>query len=76
MTLRDNDLRSGANRGRLSLAPQKRWDVNDPEALAVVLDERTRIQEQFNADGGQVSLADLIVLCRAVNIEQAALAAG
>ncbi|MCA8990262.1 MAG: catalase-peroxidase, partial [Planctomycetaceae bacterium] len=37
-TFRGSDKRGGANGGRLRLAPQKDWEVNQPEQLAKVLD--------------------------------------
>jgi catalase-peroxidase len=76
---RGSDMRGGANGGRIRLAPQKDWAVNEPEELEEVLDELEDIQEDFNAaqsDGTQVSLADLVVLGGAAAIEQAAREAG
>ncbi len=76
VTFRDTDLRGGANGARLALAPQKDWDVNDPAALATVLDALQNIQTEFNEGPRSVSLADLIVLGGAVAIEDAAASAG
>ena len=41
-TYRGSDHRGGANGGRIRLAPQKDWDVNEPERLAKVLGGATR----------------------------------
>ena len=74
-TFRGTDKRGGANGARIRLAPQKDWAVNDPAALAAVLQALEKIQQDFNASqagGKQVSLADLIVLGGAAAVEQAA----
>ena len=70
-TYRGSDHRGGANGGRLRLAPQKDWEVNDPARLAKVL----KVYEDIAA-GSNASVADLIVLGGSVGIEQAAKAAG
>lgn len=78
-TYRDSDKRGGANGGRLRLAPQKDWEVNNPGALAKALDTLASIQEEFNSNasgGKKVSMADLIVLAGCAGIEQAAKNAG
>jgi catalase-peroxidase len=78
-TFRGSDKRGGANGGRIRLAPQKDWDVNEPARLAVVLKTLEGIQSDFNAapsGGKKVSLADLIVLAGCVGVEQAAKNAG
>jgi catalase-peroxidase len=78
-TFRGSDKRGGANGGRIRLAPQKDWAVNEPAKLARVLDALERVQREFNVaqtDGTKVSLADLIVLGGAAAIEQAARDAG
>ena len=78
-TFRGTDMRGGANGARIRLAPQKDWDVNDPEELENVLTQLEQIQKDFNRaqqGGKQVSLADVIVLGGAAAIEQAAEAAG
>ena len=74
-TYRGSDKRGGANGARIRLAPQKDWEVNQPERLAKVLDKLTAIQTSFNnaqTAGKRVSLADLIVLGGCAAIEQAA----
>lgn len=74
-SFRGTDLRGGANGGRLQLAPQKDWAVNEPKALAKVLKKLEGVQKDFNRQhkgGKQVSMADLIVLGGAAAIEQAA----
>ncbi len=78
-TFRGSDKRGGANGARIRLAPQKNWEVNEPEQLATVLETLEGIQEDFNSarsDGTQVSLADLIVLGGCAAVEQAAQDAG
>jgi catalase-peroxidase len=72
VTYRGSDHRGGANGGRIRLAPQKDWDVNEPAELARVL----KIYEAIAAEAGNVSIADLIVLGGSVGIERAAKAAG
>ena len=74
-SFRNTDMRGGANGGRLALAPQKDWPVNDPKQLAKVLAKLEKVQQQFNknAKGGkQVSLADVIVLGGNAAVEKAA----
>lgn len=78
-TYRGSDMRGGANGARLRLAPQRNWDVNEPERLNKVLEEILIVQTAFNHDapnGKRVSLADLIVLAGAAGIEAAAARAG
>ncbi|MEY3394696.1 MAG: hypothetical protein RL346_932 [Verrucomicrobiota bacterium] len=78
-TFRGSDKRGGANGGRLRLAPQRFWQVNNPAQLGKVLDVLEGIQKEFNASaahGKQVSIADLIVLGGCAAIEQAAKNAG
>lgn len=73
VTYRGSDHRGGANGGRLRLAPQKDWDVNEPARLARVL----KVYEDVKAASGlNVSIADLIVLGGVVGVERAARAAG
>jgi len=74
-TFRGSDKRGGANGGRLRLAPQKDWPVNQPAQLAKVLTTLAGIQAAFNGEqqsGKKVSLADLIVLAGSAGVEQAA----
>ena len=74
---RHSDKRGGANGARIRLDPQRSWAVNDPAALAVVLQTLEGIATEFNGAGGNtVSVADLIVLAGGVGIEMAAKAAG
>ncbi len=78
-TFRGSDLRGGANGARIGLAPQKDWEVNQPEQLARVLATLEGLQQEFNsvhANGKGVSLADLIVLGGCAAVEQAAKDAG
>lgn len=78
-TFRGSDKRGGANGGRIRLAPQKDWEVNQPAELATVLQKLEEIQREFNhASGGgkKVSMADLIVLGGGAAIEAAAKKAG
>jgi catalase-peroxidase len=78
-TFRGTDKRGGANGGRIRLAPQKYWEVNQPVELSKVLGVLETIQKDFNgaqAGGKKVSLADLIVLGGCAAVEAAAKAAG
>ena len=78
-TFRGSDKRGGANGARIRLAPQKDWEVNQPQQLAVVLETLEGIRMAFNSvqkNGQMVSMADLIVLGGAAAIEQAAKKAG
>jgi len=74
-TFRGSDMRGGANGARVRLAPQKDWQVNQPEQLAKVIAVLQEIQQTFNASTSgnkAVSLADLIVLGGCAAIEKAA----
>jgi catalase-peroxidase len=78
-TFRGSDMRGGANGARIRLAPQKDWEVNQPEKLAKVLKTLEGVQSRFNQtqkDGKRVSLADLIILGGCAGVEQAARNAG
>ncbi|WP_394340427.1 catalase/peroxidase HPI [Marinoscillum furvescens] len=77
-TYRGSDRRGGANGARIRLAPQKDWEVNNPEQLQKVLGVYEQIQRDFNAQSGakKVSLADLIVLGGDAAVEKAAANAG
>ncbi|WP_026605956.1 catalase/peroxidase HPI [Methylocapsa acidiphila] len=72
-TFRGSDKRGGANGARIRLAPQKDWEVNQPQLLAGVLQKLETIQKEY---GKTVSLADLIVLGGSAAIEKAAKDAG
>ncbi|MGQ3230206.1 MAG: catalase/peroxidase HPI [Blastomonas fulva] len=76
---RDTDMRGGTNGGRVRLAPQKDWAVNNPAEITRVVSRLEAVQASFNKaqKGGKViSLADLIVLGGNAAIEQAAAKAG
>ncbi|MDA3847392.1 MAG: catalase/peroxidase HPI [Vallitaleaceae bacterium] len=76
---RGSDYRGGANGARIRLAPQKDWEVNQPEELKKVLGVLENIQKDFNyAQIGlkKVSLADIIVLGGCAGVEKAAKHAG
>ena len=78
-TFRGSDKRGGANGARIRLAPQKDWEVNQPDQLAKVLGILEGIQKEFNnaqSGGKKISLADLIVLGGCAGVEQAAKNAG
>jgi catalase-peroxidase len=76
-TFRGSDKRGGANGARIRLAPQKDWEVNQPEQLARVLGVLESIKSDFDRGGGRtVSLADLIVLGGSAAVEKAARDAG
>ena len=75
-TFRGTDKRGGANGGRIRLAPQHDWEVNNPAELAQVLRTLEGIQREFNGGTKQVSMADLIVLGGCAAVEQAAKNAG
>lgn len=74
-TFRGSDKRGGANGARIRLAPQKDWEVNQPDQLNTVLQTLEVIKKEFNstqADGKIVSIADLIILGGCAGVEQAA----
>jgi catalase-peroxidase len=77
-TYRDTDRRGGANGARISLLPQRNWEVNHPEQLNKVLSTLEKIKTDFNSKNKekQISLADLIVLAGVVGVEKAASNAG
>ncbi|XCN74702.1 MAG: catalase/peroxidase HPI [Candidatus Electrothrix aestuarii] len=77
-TFRGSDMRGGANGARIRLAPQKDWEVNQPEQLTKVLAQLEEIRAEFNQEHKKkkVSLADLIVLAGCVGVEKAARNAG
>jgi catalase-peroxidase len=74
-TYRGSDMRGGSNGGRVRLAPQKDWAVNEPEALADTLAKLGSIADAFNAaqpGGKRISIADMIVLGGCAAVEAAA----
>ena len=78
-TFRGSDKRGGANGARIRLAPQSKWEVNQPAKLARALEIFETIQRDFNGaqtNGKRVSIADLIVLGGCVAVEAAAKKAG
>ena len=78
-TFRGSDKRGGANGARIRLAPQKNWEVNQPNQLEKVLKTLEGIQKAFNSaqsSGKEVSIADIIVLGGCAAVEQAAKNAG
>jgi catalase-peroxidase len=78
-TFRGSDKRGGANGGRIRLAPQKDWEVNNPNELANILTKLENIQHEFNTSQSgnkKVSIADLIVLAGCAGVEQAIKNAG
>ena len=78
-TFRGSDKRGGANGARIRLAPQKDWEINQPDQLNTVLETLEGIQRDFNgahSNEKKVSLADLIVLGGCAAVEQAAKKAG
>lgn len=70
-TYRGSDMRGGANGARIRLAPQKKWEGNEPARLSRVLS----VLEPIAAEAG-ASVADIIVLAGNVGVEQAAKASG
>ena len=78
-TFRGSDKRGGANGARIRLAPQKDWEVNQPEQLSSVLKALEKVKDGFDSSQkGEktVSLADLIVLAGCAALERAAKNAG
>ena len=78
-TYRGSDKRGGADGARIRFAPQKDWEVNQPEQLQKVLHTLENVQKEFNdsqSGDKQVSMADLIILAGAAAIEKAASDAG
>ncbi|MFJ5800586.1 catalase/peroxidase HPI [Streptomyces decoyicus] len=77
-TFRGSDKRGGANGARIRLEPQRGWEANDPDQLALVLRSLEGVRQEFHAASGakKVSLADLIVLGGVAAVEKAAKDAG
>ncbi|KAJ6102875.1 Catalase-peroxidase [Penicillium sp. IBT 16267x] len=74
-TFRGGDKRGGANGARIRLAPQNKWEVNNPAQLQEVLKVLEDIQRRYNSSqtgNKRVSLADLIVLAGTAALEKAA----
>ena len=74
-SFRGSDMRGGANGARVRLAPQKDWEVNNPDELAKVIDALDKIRKDFNRklpEGKKVSLADTIVIAGNAAVEEAA----
>jgi len=63
-TYRKSDHRGGANGARVRLAPQKDWEVNEPEMLAKTIATLDGLRDNL-------SLADTIVLGGVVGLEKA-----
>ena len=72
-TFRGSDMRGGANGARVRLAPQKDWEINQPDQLQKVLSVLQKIQSESKKP---VSLADLIVIAGNAGVEKAAKKAG
>ncbi|MFI5779510.1 catalase/peroxidase HPI [Nocardia sp. NPDC051570] len=78
-SFRGSDKRGGANGGRIRLQPQRGWEVNEPDQLALVVPTLERIQAAFNGEQSgnvRVSFADLVVLGGVAAVEKAAKDAG
>ena len=75
-TYRNSDKRGGANGGRLALAPQRDWAVN--QRTVPVIAALRGVLAEFNGKQRttRCSLADLIVLAGCAAVEKAASAAG
>ncbi|KAJ5152111.1 Catalase-peroxidase [Penicillium capsulatum] len=73
-TFRGGDKRGGANGGRIGLAPQNNWKVNNPAQLREVLSALQDIKRRYNSSqtgNKRVSLADLVVLAGSAALEKA-----
>ncbi|MFT6723224.1 MAG: catalase-peroxidase, partial [Arenicella sp.] len=70
-TFRNSDKRGGGNGARIRLAPQKEWQINIASGVGGVIDKLVQVQAEFNQQGTQVSLADLIILGGSAAIEKA-----
>lgn len=78
-TYRGSDARGGANGARVRLAPQKDWEVNQPDQLQKVLSTLDEVRSVFNdaqLNNKAISLADVVVLGGSAGIETAAKSAG
>ncbi|AMA48752.1 catalase/peroxidase HPI [Flavobacterium covae] len=72
-TFRSSDFRGGANGSRIRLAPQKKWEGNEPQRLEKVLNKLQEIKIEL---AHNISIADLIVLGGCAAIEKAAAEGG
>lgn len=72
-SFRGSDMRGGANGGRLRLAPQKDWEVNNSKEVAKVLKKLADVKKK---SGSRISMADMIVLGGTAAVESAAGKAG
>lgn len=78
-SFRRTDKRGGPNGGRIRLAPQKNWDVNEPARLEKAIKALEKVQADFNGaqkGGKKVSFADIVVLGGCAAVEKAAKAGG
>ncbi|MDM5263527.1 catalase/peroxidase HPI [Sulfurovum sp. XTW-4] len=78
-TFRGSDKRGGGNGARIRLAPQKDWEVNQPDQLSKVLAILQGIQHEYTESqpgDKKVSLADLIILAGCAGVEEAVKRAG
>ncbi|MFP5020040.1 catalase/peroxidase HPI [Pseudonocardia phyllosphaerae] len=74
-SFRSSDKRGGANGGRIRLEPQRSWEVNDPQVLAITIPKLESLQAEINdslTGGKKISFADLVVLAGAAAVEKAA----
>jgi catalase-peroxidase len=72
-SFRATDKRGGINGGRLRLAPQKDWAVNNPEELKKVFATYEKIASDFNKGSSRkISMADMIALGGTAAVEKAA----
>ncbi|QNK77997.1 catalase/peroxidase HPI [Winogradskyella sp. PAMC22761] len=70
-TYRGSDFRGGTNGARINLAPQNKWEGNEPVQLEKVLAVLEPIATEF-----EISIADTIVLAGNVGVEKAIKNAG
>ncbi len=75
-TFRGSDKRGGANGARITLEPQRDWDVNNPKELSKVLKVLEKIKKKYDSKKSSISMADLIILGGSAAIEKAAMKAG
>lgn len=76
-TFRKSDFRGGANGARITLNPQRNWEVNEPKVLDRVLPILEKIKDEWNTkEDAELSMADLIVIAGSFGIEEAARKAG